>query len=110
MIAATKPLPTLAQVRDVVARTCANLPITKVELFGSLASGQTHADSDVDLLLEFASDAKFGLFELGGLKNELEEQLGRRVDLLSRDAVEHSTNPYRRRSILAAPLTVYDKH
>ncbi len=107
MIAATKPLPTLAQVRDVVARTCASLPITKVELFGSLASGKTHADSDVDLLLEFAPDAKFSLFDMGGLKEDLEGQLGRRVDLVSREALERSSNPYRRRSILAAPLTVY---
>jgi hypothetical protein len=41
------------------------------------------------------------------LKEDLEQQLGVAVDLLSRPAVERSRNPYRRRSILADPITVY---
>jgi predicted nucleotidyltransferase len=44
---------------------------------------------------------------MGGLKEDLEEQLGHTVDLLSRPAVERSRNAYRRRAILAAPVTVY---
>jgi hypothetical protein len=44
---------------------------------------------------------------MGGLKEDIEEQLGHTVDLLSRPAVERSRNPYRRRSILADPITVY---
>lgn len=78
-----------------------------MELFGSRARGQTHAESDYDFLVTFLPHANAGLLEMGGLKEDLEEQLGHPVDLLSRAAVERSRNPYRRRSILAAPVTVY---
>jgi predicted nucleotidyltransferase len=51
--------------------------------------------------------ASAGLFEMGALKEDLEERLGCRVDLLSRRAVERSRNPIRRRAILASPVTLY---
>ena len=78
-----------------------------MELFGSRATGEARTDSDFDFLVEFLPQANAGLLEMGGLKEDLEEQLGHTVDLLSRQAVERSRNPYRRRSILAAPITVY---
>lgn len=76
-------------------------------LFGSRATGHARDDSDFDFLVEFLPQARAGLFEMGGLKEDLEQQLGHSVDLLSRAAVERSRNPYRRRAILAAPVTVY---
>ena len=57
--------------------------------------------------MEFLPGARIGLLEMGALKEDLEERLGCSVDLVSRAAVENSRNPYRRRAILAAPLTVY---
>ena len=44
---------------------------------------------------------------MGALKEDLEDQLGCPVDLVSRKAVEKSKNPYRRQSILADSVTVY---
>ena len=78
-----------------------------MELFGSRASGHAHSERDFDFLVEFLPQANAGLLEMGGLKEDLEEQLGHTVDLLSRPAVERSRNAYRRRAILAAPVTVY---
>ncbi len=78
-----------------------------MELFGSRARGQAHEESDFDFLVEFLPQANAGLLEMGGLKEDLEQRLGHPVDLLSRAAVERSRNPYRRRSILAAPVIVY---
>lgn len=78
-----------------------------MELFGSRANGKARSDSDFDFLVEFLPGANVGLFEMGGLKEDLEKELGHSVDLLSRPAVERSRNFYRRRSILAAPVTVY---
>lgn len=98
---------TLAEVRAVVRAVCAPHPVARVQLFGSHASGQAHPGSDVDLLIEFLPGASVGLLEMGGLKEDLEQRLGCTVDLVSRAAVERSRNPYRRRSILAAPVTVY---
>ena len=46
-------------------------------------------------------------FEFIDLKAEMERFFGRRVDLLTRRAVEASKNPYRRREILGGAETVH---
>lgn len=97
----------LPSLRAAVAPVCKHHSVARMELFGSRATGQARTDSDFDFLVEFLPQANAGLFEMGGLKEDLEQQLGVAVDLLSRPAVERSRNPYRRRSILAAPITVY---
>lgn len=97
----------LAHLRVAVRSVCENRPIVRVEVFGSMSGTTMHPASDIDLLIEFDPDAPVGLFEMGEIKEELESRLGRRVDLLSRPAIERSKNSFRRRSILAQPLTVY---
>ena len=62
---------------------------------------------DVDLLVTFASDARWGLFEHEHMERELAERLGRNVDLVSRRAIESSENALRRDSILAGAVPVY---
>jgi uncharacterized protein len=99
--------PTLEEVKATVSAVCEHHPVMRIQVFGSIASGDVHAESDVDLLVEFQPDAPVGLFEMGKLKEELEEKLGCRVDLVTRAAVERSRNPYRRRAILRSPITVY---
>ena len=51
-------------------------------IFGSYARGDFHADSDLDLLVDF--DEGTDLFDLVGLQQFLEEKLGCKIDLLSR--------------------------
>ncbi|MDD5262360.1 MAG: nucleotidyltransferase domain-containing protein [Methylacidiphilales bacterium] len=99
--------PSLEAVRTAVKSACKGRPIRRVEIFGSVARGEGHACSDVDLLVDFLPEAKVGLFEMGALKEDLEEMLGCAVDLVSRRAIEKSANPYRQRAILAAPVTIY---
>ncbi|HEV7403767.1 MAG TPA: nucleotidyltransferase domain-containing protein [Chthoniobacteraceae bacterium] len=107
MASANTTAPTLADLSAAVRDVCASHPVARVQLFGSCASGRAHPGSDVDLLIEFLPGASIGLLEMGALKEDLEQRLGCSVDLVSRPAVERSRNPYRRRSILAAPITVY---
>lgn len=104
--AVTAPL-SLTDLKSVARAVCGRHPVARLELFGSQAAGRTRPDSDVDLLVEFLPGSKPGLLEMGALQDELEQQLGCRVDLLSRRAVEKSRNAYRRRSILARPVTLY---
>lgn len=78
-----------------------------MQLFGSRSTGEARSDSDFDFLVEFLPQANAGLLEMGGLKEDLEIELGHPVDLLSRPAVERSRNSFRRRAILAAPVTIY---
>jgi predicted nucleotidyltransferase len=55
--------------------------VKRASLFGSSARGENREDSDIDILVEF--EAGKSLLDLAGLKIELEELLGRRVDLLT---------------------------
>jgi predicted nucleotidyltransferase len=97
----------LEKIRQAVGEVCAGRPISRVDLFGSRASGSSHASSDVDLLVEFDVGAKIGLFELGAIREDLVEKLGAEVDILSRTAVERSRNGIRRQSILSHTVPVY---
>jgi len=55
-------------------------------LFGSVVRGEDRTDSDVDFLAEL--DGEQSLLDVIGLKQELEEALGRRVDVVQHDAVK----------------------
>ena len=65
------------QIRSVVARHKG----ISVALFGSVARGEERADSDLDFLVEFGEGAS--LFDLARLEMDLEELLGRDVDVVS---------------------------
>lgn len=53
----------------------------RIRVFGSVARGTYHDESDVDFLVDF--DSGSSLFDLMHLTEELEELLGRPVDVVS---------------------------
>jgi predicted nucleotidyltransferase len=55
--------------------------VKKAAIFGSLARGEGGKESDVNILVEF--ELGKSLLGLAGLKIELEENSGRRVDVLT---------------------------
>ena len=57
-------------------------PVLKAWLFGSFARGEATPDSDVDILVEFDHSSPIGLFAYARMWRELEERLGRQVDLV----------------------------
>lgn len=54
-------------------------------VFGSYARGDYHADSDLDILVDF--DVGANLFDLVGIQQFLEDNLGCKVDVVSRRAL-----------------------
>ncbi len=56
-------------------------------LFGSVVRGDEKQTSDVDLLVEFETDAQIGLFEFSRLQRMLSKMLGCEVDLATPDAL-----------------------
>jgi uncharacterized protein len=90
-----------------LAELCRRWGIVELALFGSVLRDDFRGDSDVDVLVTFAPGATRTLFDLVELKEELEAVFGRRVDLLTRDAVRSSRNPFRRAAILETAETVY---
>jgi uncharacterized protein len=85
---------------------CRRWRIAKLELFGSMLHQPSKA-LDVDLLVTFAPGARWGLFEHERMERELSDLLGRKVDLVSRRAIESSENVLRRNSILGDAVPVY---
>ena len=68
------------------------LGVARLALFGSVLRGQTHAESDVDLLVQFAPGAKtYGRFF--ALSELLEDRLGRRVELVTTEALSPFLGP-----------------
>ena len=86
---------------------CERWRVAKLELFGSTLTETHPLESDVDLLVTFAADADWGLFDHSRMERELSELLGRPTDLISRRAVEASQNVIRRNAILGSAVPVY---
>jgi uncharacterized protein len=67
---------------EALAAVCRRYRIRRLSLFGSTLSGVARPDSDVDLLVEFESEAKPSLLTMAEIELELALLLnGRRVDL-----------------------------
>mgnify|MGYP000005420541 CR=1 FL=1 len=62
--------------------------ITQLGIFGSYVRGEQTENSDVDLLVEFEPNFRFGLFTFCQLENDLSDALGKKVDLVMKDALK----------------------
>ena len=67
--------------RDKVAAFCRKHRIRRFSLFGSVLRDDFGPDSDVDVVAEFTPDARFGLFELVDMQDELSAIVGRKADI-----------------------------
>nr|BAL52641.1 DNA polymerase beta domain protein [uncultured Acetothermia bacterium] len=63
----------------------AHYKVRELGLFGSFVRGEQHEASDIDILVDFTDDASF--FDLVRLADFLEEQLQRRVDIVTKDSL-----------------------
>lgn len=83
-----------------LVETAARYGARNVRVFGSVARGTATERSDLDLLVDMEPGRD--LFDLVAFKQEIEEVLGRQVDVLT----ENSLSPYLREKVLreAVPL------
>ena len=66
---------------ELLTRICQRHGIRRLAVFGSRLKGTARADSDLDLLVDFAPGRVPGLLGLSGIQIELTEALGVQVDL-----------------------------
>jgi hypothetical protein len=85
----------LAEKREEILRLAASRGARNVRVFGSVARGEAREDSDIDLLVDIESGRS--LLDVVGLWLDLQELLGRKVDLLT----EGGVNRHLRARILA---------
>ena len=93
--------------REKIGEFCRRWKITEFALFGSVLREDFRPESDVDVLVTFASDADWGLFDHVDMEEELSTMLGRRVDVVNRRAIERSENWIRRKAILNTAEPIY---
>jgi uncharacterized protein len=73
-------------------------------VFGSYAKGPAHRARDIDILVE--ANPGLSLMEASGLKIALEENTGRRVDVVTRKYL----HPLLKAEIENTKVLVYEKH
>lgn len=73
------------------------LPITRkyripaVYLFGSYARGEATENSDVDILIDREGSSIRGMFDMGGLYEELRSSVGKEIDLVTLQTLEQNS-------------------
>ena len=90
-----------------IERFCQRWKIRELALFGSALRDDFGPESDVDLLVTFDPGARWTLFDMVHMREELTTLLGREVDLVSRRGIEGSRNPIRREAILSSAEVIY---
>lgn len=98
--------PAIQRQLPAIGRVCAKYGIARLEVFGSAARALDFVEksSDADFLVEFLPTTQPGLNEFFGAKADLEQILGRAVDLVQATAVR---NPYVLASINQSRELVY---
>jgi uncharacterized protein len=69
-----------------LARLCEKYGIAELDVFGSVARGEDDAESDIDLLYVLKPGNDIGI-EFFGFQEELEDLLGRKVDVVSKEGL-----------------------
>lgn len=75
----------LEEKREEILRICAKHGAKNVRVFGSTVRGETHRDSDLDLLVEF--EPQRNLLDQAALVLELEKLLRCKVDVVSEQGI-----------------------
>jgi uncharacterized protein len=96
----------IAAIKDL----CDRWQIIEFALFGSVLRDDFRPTSDIDVLITFAPNARKGLLTLARIKHELEDLLGRDVDVLTKKSIEQSHNVARSHNILKSAQVLYVDH
>ena len=92
---------------DAIAAFCKRHGVRGFYLFGSILTDDFGADSDVDVMLDVQGRTP-DFHETCAMLDALEAMFGRKVDLLTRHAVDSpEMNRHRRRSILASARLIH---
>jgi predicted nucleotidyltransferase len=71
----------IEEIKNVLIEVLKKYGVKRAALFGSIVRGEATKCSDIDLLIEF--EGRKSLLDLVGLRLELQELLGRKVDVIT---------------------------
>jgi hypothetical protein len=90
----------VAEIKQKILPILQRHEVKRAALFGSCVRGEMTEESDVDVLVQIDKD--ISLLDLVGIKLELEDALGRKVDLVEFDTIK----PLLRERILSEQVTI----
>ncbi|MBQ9418009.1 MAG: nucleotidyltransferase domain-containing protein [Bacteroidales bacterium] len=93
------------QLQQTIAEYFSTQPVLKAWLFGSYARGEEQEDSDVDIMVTLDKDAHVGLFKLSGMRLDLQDIIGKEVDLVT----ERGLLSCARESVNSDKILVYER-
>ena len=89
---------------EAIRAYCKQRPIKRLSLFGSALRDDFGPDSDIDMLIEYAPEAKIDAYAILRQQADLCELIGRPVDL----GTPQSLNPYIRDEVIESAEPLYD--
>ena len=103
MITITAKIHTINHLKEKTLPILKSNDVSFAGIFGSYARGEQNDKSDVDLLVRFVKPKS--LLALAHLERLLSEKLGRKVDLVT----ENALSPYIKDKILSELVTIYGR-
>ncbi|MCL5074198.1 MAG: nucleotidyltransferase family protein [Chloroflexi bacterium] len=95
-----KAIPTIEEIKEKTVPILRRYGARKAGVFGSVVRGKMRRRSDIDLLVDLPEP--IGLFAFVGLQQELQQALGRKVDLVEYETIK----PHIRKRILAEEVPI----
>jgi predicted nucleotidyltransferase len=90
-----------------IEQFCKRWNVRELQVFGSVLRMDFRADSDIDIVVDFKPGTEHTLLIMAKMEEELEQIFRRRIDLITRNALEQSRNHIRKQSILSTMEPVY---
>ena len=79
---------TVDKIKSIISPIAEKYGLKAVFLFGSYARGTANENSDIDFLVDTTGTSLNSLLLLGGLYCDLEEALGKQIDLITVSSLE----------------------
>ena len=92
-----------------IAAFCRRWEVVELSIFGSVLTPDFNDDSDIDILVKFAKNARRTLFDVVDMEDELQAILKRKVDLVMKDGISASKNTHRKNAILNSAKVIYSE-
>lgn len=90
-----------------IVEFCQRWQINEFALFGSVLRDDFRPDSDIDVMVQFHTQARPTFCTLDEMEVELKTIFHRDIDLITRQGIESSRNYLRRREILSSACVIY---
>ena len=103
---------TVDEIKNRITPIAQKYELRAVYLFGSYARNEADENSDVDLLIDRTGSRIRGMFDMGGLYNDLRQCIGKDIDVVTTHTLEQDNTkrrtPFFVENVQAERVTLYE--